>query len=285
MAVRKPFSELQFSDAFMFAAAMEDEEICRGVLERILGIPIRKVRVRTEDSLLVNPDYRSIRMDVYANNEEGTVFDVEMQTTDHRNLPERSRAYQGQMDMAALKPGDEFTGLPVSYIIFICTYDPFGFGRYRYTYEMRCRETGDSLGDRTYRVFLNTKGTDTGDIPPELIRFLRYVGEIPQGGETDTDSLINRIETRIRELKGNRGMEVNYMLFGEMLNDERREGRMEGHEEGFKEGLEKGFQEGQARLFRLMEAMAEDGHAQQLPILGKDPQFLEEMYQKYHIEA
>lgn len=50
MANKKPFIELQFSDAFMFAAAMEDEEICRGV-----------------------------RLDVYADDEEGTIFNVEMQ--------------------------------------------------------------------------------------------------------------------------------------------------------------------------------------------------------------
>lgn len=36
MTVKKPFCDLQFPDAFMFAAAMEDEEVCRGVLERIL---------------------------------------------------------------------------------------------------------------------------------------------------------------------------------------------------------------------------------------------------------
>lgn len=30
----------------MFAAVMEDEDICRGVLERILGIPIKHVTGR-----------------------------------------------------------------------------------------------------------------------------------------------------------------------------------------------------------------------------------------------
>ena len=133
MAGKKAFGELQFKDSFMFAAAMEDEEICRGVLERVLGIPIKKVRIQTEATLLVNPDYRGVRLDVYADNEEGSVYDVEMQTTDKHNLPKRSRLYQGQMDMALLEPGDDFNRLPRSFVIFICTYDPFGYGRYRYT--------------------------------------------------------------------------------------------------------------------------------------------------------
>lgn len=37
-------------------------------------------------------------MDVYADDEAGTAFDVEMQTTDKGNLPRRSRCYQSQMD-------------------------------------------------------------------------------------------------------------------------------------------------------------------------------------------
>ena len=48
----------------MFAAVMEDEDICRGVLERILGIPIKHVTVRSEVSLFINSDYRGVQLDV-----------------------------------------------------------------------------------------------------------------------------------------------------------------------------------------------------------------------------
>ena len=142
----------------MFAAAMEDEEVCRGVLERILGIPIKAVKVRGEATMFVNPDFRGVRLDVYADDEAGNVFDVEMQTTDKRNLPKRSRFYQGQMDMATLKPGADFNELPKSFIIFICNFDPFGHGRYQYTCVTHCKETGEELGDEAYKIFLNTKG-------------------------------------------------------------------------------------------------------------------------------
>ena len=99
--MRKTYQELEFKDAFMFAAVMSDAESCRGVLERILGIPIRKVMVHAEHVLFVNPETRGVRLDVYADDEHGTVYNVEMQTTDNKNLPKRSRYYQGQMDMDA----------------------------------------------------------------------------------------------------------------------------------------------------------------------------------------
>lgn len=51
---------------FMFAAVMSDAESCREVLERILGIPIRKVMVHAGHVLFVNPETRGVRLDVYA---------------------------------------------------------------------------------------------------------------------------------------------------------------------------------------------------------------------------
>ena len=38
----KPYDELTFTDSFMFYLAMQDEEICKGVIERLLGIKIKK---------------------------------------------------------------------------------------------------------------------------------------------------------------------------------------------------------------------------------------------------
>lgn len=45
MRNKKKFADLEFCDAFLFAATMEDEELCKRVLERILEIPIKAVRV------------------------------------------------------------------------------------------------------------------------------------------------------------------------------------------------------------------------------------------------
>lgn len=269
MAAKKAFGDLQFSDAFMFAATMEDEEICRGILERVLDIPIKTVRVRPETMLLVNPDYRGVRLDVFVDDEAGTMFDVEMQTTNRRNLPKRSRFYQGQMDMVALSPGENFNKLPRSFVIFICTHDPFGHGLYRYTYDTRCRETGEELGDGTYKVFLNAAGRNRADEPLELVHFLEYVRDASTAANNTADVLIDQIETRITRIKRDRGMEVRYMLFGEMLDDEREEGREEGRE----------------LLFRLMESMEADGEADKIPLIRNDRKFFKEMCEKYQIEV
>ena len=283
MTNRKPFKDLLFSDAFMFAAVMEDPEICRGVLERILGFPIQRVYVRSEAVLFVNPDYRGVRLDVLADDADGSIFNVEMQVTDQHNLPKRSRAYQSRMDLSLLKPGENFNRLPVSYVIFICTFDPFIQNYWRYTFDTRCRETGEELGDQAYKIFLNTKGTNTQAEPPELVHFLQYIENAAVSLQSQ-DRLIRQIERKLNDVKHDNAMEVQYMLFSEMLSQERMEGLQEGHKAGLQEGHKAGLQAGCQGTLNLIHAMSQNGDGDKVSLLAEDPALLKEMCLKYHMD-
>ena len=51
------------------------------------------------------------------------------------------------------------TQLKQSFVIFVCTFDPFHIGRHVYTVENRCVEdTNLLLNDATQKIILNTKG-------------------------------------------------------------------------------------------------------------------------------
>lgn len=106
---RKKFEELDLCDPFLFAAALEDEAICRLILETILGRPITKVRVHAEHTILYSSDFRSVRLDIYASDEVQVEYNIEMQNEDEHNLAKRSRYYQGEMDITSLKPGEGFS--------------------------------------------------------------------------------------------------------------------------------------------------------------------------------
>jgi len=66
-------------------------------------------------------------------------------------------------------------------------------------------------------------------------------------------------------------MEERYMLFGELLDKERREGREEGKAES------------EAELLSLMKAMIEDDRQTDLLRLQEDPDFLEAMKVRYSV--
>ena len=99
---RKAYQDLTFTDDYMFCRILEnDPEICRQLLELILDKDIRKVELAdAQHSLSITSDIHSVRFDVFVNDDAGTVFDIEIQTTNTREIPRRSRYYQGIIDIA-----------------------------------------------------------------------------------------------------------------------------------------------------------------------------------------
>ena len=81
---------------------------------------------------------KGIRLDVYVKDENNTIYNVEMQRGNHKNLPKRLRYYQGSIDLDLISKGENYRTLVKSYIIFICTFDLFKKGRHKYTFESIC---------------------------------------------------------------------------------------------------------------------------------------------------
>lgn len=233
MGRKKQLKELTIKDNFMFGAVMMDEENCKGLLERVLQIPIDHVEISKEKSIVYHPEYKGVRLDVYAKNENQTRYNVEMQVERKPALGKRSRYYQSQMDMEMLLTGEDYAELPNTYVIFICDFDPFGEEKYRYTFQTKCEELVEmNLEDGRTIVFLNTHGKNESEVPKELVTFLKYVKEDLDGSEREFhDAYVERLQKFIREVKLNREMEERFMILEEMLRDERAEGRAEDRKE------------------------------------------------------
>lgn len=121
----------------MFAAVMMQKDNCKQFLEMLLGIKIERIVISYEKTLIYNPNYKGIRMDVYAKDEKNTRYDIEMQIA-NKELGKRTRYYHSQMDMDILASGHDYKRLPSAYVIFICNFDPFGKEKYCYSFENRC---------------------------------------------------------------------------------------------------------------------------------------------------
>ena len=61
---------------------------------------------------------KSIRLDVWVTGSDGSMYDVEMQTTNIQDLDKRLRYYQSVIDVSSLEKGGHYTDLPDSFIIF-----------------------------------------------------------------------------------------------------------------------------------------------------------------------
>ena len=86
---------------------------------------------------------------------------------------------------------------------------------------------------------MNTKGKNDAEVPPELVRFLKFVTADLEESERDfQDELVRRFQKTIREIKTDREIGERYMIFEEMLREEKQEGRLEATQESVLEFLE-----------------------------------------------
>ncbi|HCJ07356.1 MAG: Rpn family recombination-promoting nuclease/putative transposase [Lachnospiraceae bacterium] len=204
---QKTLQQLELKDDFMFGAVMRDPKRCKPLLEHILGVQIREIRYPELQKIIDNTmDAKSVRLDVYIEDSDNTIYNIEMQTTNKKNLPKRMRYYQGMIDLNIISKGDEYNQLKKSFIIFICDYDQYKEGRYIYTFENVCLENASiRFGDETVKVVLNTKGT-IGDIDEELRNALHYIG-----GEKPRGKLANLLDAGVKEVKNSEEWRREYM--------------------------------------------------------------------------
>ena len=120
----KKYEELDITDPFIFVKVMSEKELCKPLLENILNIKIRDiVYVDYEETIQMTVKSKGIRLDIYVEDDNNTVFNLEMQTTTYKELPKRSRYYQGIIDLNMIEKGESYDILKESYVIFICTFD------------------------------------------------------------------------------------------------------------------------------------------------------------------
>jgi len=108
----KEWTELGISNDFLFGKIMRDPELCQELLEVILNVPIARVEYPEEQKTIdISQDARSVRLDVYVADGNNTVYDIEMQTVHEKDLPKRSRYYQGMIDLSLIEKGEPYNKL------------------------------------------------------------------------------------------------------------------------------------------------------------------------------
>ncbi len=204
----KPLEELTLMDDYMFGAVMRDEGNLKPLLEYILKMKIRKIEF-VEPQKTEKEGYcsRGIRLDLYVEDDEGAIYNVEVQTTSYRHLPKRMRYYQSVIDINILAPSVDYRNLRRSFVIFICNYDPFEQERYIYTFENRCLEDLNlAFGDDTLKVIVNTKGS-VGEISDELKEVLIYLDE-----GTATGEYTKQLDEAVKLVKSSEERRHEYMI-------------------------------------------------------------------------
>ena len=171
-------------------------------------------------------------------------------------------------------------------MIFICNYDPFGKNRCIYTFENTCKEVpGLSFADNTYKVVVNTRGTE-GEISEALREVIRYLDKGIVTGEY-SHSLQNAVD----DIKRSEARREEYMIMmvREMeIRDEGIEiGEQRGIEIGKQRGIEigeqKGRQEGTERLGALITRLIALNRSDDVLRAASDAAYRDKLFEEFQI--
>ena len=234
----KPIEELTFTDDFMFGRIMQNPEICKGLLERLLEIKIEKVEYPTLQKS-ISPHYKSkgVRLDVYVQ-DSNRVFDIEIQNFLDENLPKRTRYYQSMMDIDLLLKGNNYTQLKESFVIFVCKEDFFGENMPCYFFTNTCRDKPDlQLGDKSYKVIFNASAFEN-EKNLEKKSILEYIID-----KKSTSEFTTKLDTFVEQTKLNEIFKGDYMAWGLAEFDAEQRGKKEGYSAGVSDGIQKGAYE------------------------------------------
>ena len=248
---------------FLFQETLRNKSLCKQLLERVLHIQVKTIRyMETEKTMKAQLTSKNTRLDVYVEDKDGNVADIEMQTTDTksvinyderdertiiRELPLRTRYYQNIIGTNMLRKGMHYRELKKAYVIFICTFDPFGSGLPVYHFTYRCKEDCNlQMGDLTENIFLNVKAADKTD-DEELAAFLRYVN-----GQRATTSFTRMLDKEATRIRNNDDWRLKAMTLDMEIKDMKKREREKGKQEGLRVGK-------QERTLEIAKAMLADG--------------------------
>ena len=131
------------------------------------------------------------------------------------------------IDIDTLLRGTSYSSLKESYIIFICTFDPFNKGFSRYTFRTLCiQDSKVDIKDEAIKEIFNSKAYATEE-DVEISAFLKYIDN-----KEATDDFTDKINHIVEQAKINEKFRSDYLAVNIRDTDIYEEGRNDGIAQG-----------------------------------------------------
>lgn len=213
-----------------------------------------------------NPGFKTCRFDMLAQTSDGQLVVTKVQKALAEGPPERWRFYSSILDTRMpLKAGDEYSGLPETWLFVIFPTDPIGDGQFIYRFERRERFSHRPMGDRSHIVYINAAKATAETQLGRMVLSMRC--------DKADDMVYNEFVDWMRDLKtGNVAKEYEKMLINEFdpMWDGVRDrveaiGERRGEQRGIAIGEHRGIAIGEQRATkkeqdRIARSLLMDGH-------------------------
>ena len=243
---RRALSDMTLMDDTYFTKYFDGSTECASLLLSVLlGRKDLKVTKATTQKWIEGGDKRSVKLDIYARDGSGRIYDVEIQRARRGASRKRARFYSAMLDADYLDKGGKFKELPESYVIFITERDAIGKGRAMYRIDRRIDGTFEDFGDGAHILYVSAdlaeRNTDLGKLMHDL--------RCPDPERMHYKALMERARYLKRSEEGIGEMTGE---FDRILNAKVKEAVKETRECSLKEGTEKGDRLGRRDVARSL---------------------------------
>ncbi|MCM1524042.1 MAG: Rpn family recombination-promoting nuclease/putative transposase [Ruminococcus sp.] len=220
-------------DIFMRTLFRNNKELTEFVLRTITGIPDLEVtEEHSQYDLHSLVGRRSLCLDIFAKDSSGRWYNLEIQRGASGAEPKRARYHSSAIDTDMLKANEDFSELPVTYVIFLTETDFFGEGKLIYLIDRINVTTGKSFNDDEHIIYVNgaySSEGDDSDLAKLVHDFLCRSAD---------EMLLPIMAENVRYYKINpKGVEYMSKNMDEWENKLIQEGIKKGRQEGRQEGL------------------------------------------------
>lgn len=152
-------------DTFMRGLFKDNIPLAELALRIIVGKPdLTLVKCETQADLKRVTGARSVCLDVYATDNTGKKYDIEIQRADNGADPHRARYHSSALDVENLDEKQEYRELPDSYVIFITENDYYKAGEPVYVIQNMNLTLGQPFGDGAHILYVNGQYRGDSDI-------------------------------------------------------------------------------------------------------------------------
>lgn len=188
-------------DDFMTIVFDRNIEATELLLKVILGRTDLKVLEVTAQREYKSPitDGRSIELDIYAQDSDGKIYDIEVQRADAGADVHRARFHSSMLDTKMLKANQKFKDIHDSYVIFITENDYMQEDLPMYHVERIVQENQKSFGDGSHIIYVNGNYKNDADPVGKLMHDFRCTSSV----DMFYDELKNTVK-HFKETEGGR---------------------------------------------------------------------------------
>ena len=190
LEIRQEIAKLTLmNNAFMNLALENNFPCVEEILRVILGKSDLVVK-KAQTQRMFQGFSRSIYLDVFAEDSNGTFYNIEIQQANEGADTHRARFHAAMIDAHALKASQDFKELPEVYVIFITLNDVLELNQTIYTIHKYIDGTSERFNDGSHIIYINGAARDDGTDVWKLIHDLRC----PNADEMYFPNLAERVK-------------------------------------------------------------------------------------------